>query len=41
MSSARVKLAVIIVSYRNADDVDRCLQSLALSDLDQFEVFIC
>jgi GT2 family glycosyltransferase len=41
MSIARVKLAVIIVSYCNADDVDRCLRALARSDLDQFEVFIC
>lgn len=41
MSTASVKLAVIIVSYCNADDVDRCLKSLARSDWDQFEVFIC
>lgn len=41
MSVASVKLAVIIVSYCNADDVDRCLRSLACSDLDRFEVFIC
>jgi len=41
MSIARAKLAVIIVSYCNADDVDRCLRSLARSDLDQFEVLIC
>jgi N-acetylglucosaminyl-diphospho-decaprenol L-rhamnosyltransferase len=41
MSTACVKLAVIIVSYRNADDIDRCLKSLARSDWDQFEIFIC
>ncbi|MCK1323916.1 MULTISPECIES: glycosyltransferase [unclassified Bradyrhizobium] len=41
MSTASVNLAVIIVSYCNADDVDRCLKSLARSDWDRFEVFIC
>jgi GT2 family glycosyltransferase len=41
MSIDSVKLAVIIVSYGNAGDVDRCLKSLARSDWDQFEVFIC
>ncbi|SCB08344.1 Glycosyltransferase, GT2 family [Bradyrhizobium shewense] len=41
MLSAGVKLAIIIVSYGNADDVDRCLKSLAHSDWGQFEVFIC
>jgi GT2 family glycosyltransferase len=41
MSTASSKLAVIIVSYCNADDVDRCLKSLARSDWDHFEVFIC
>jgi GT2 family glycosyltransferase len=41
MSTVNVKLAVIIVSYGNADDVDRCMKSLARSDLDHFEIFIC
>ncbi|EIG57050.1 glycosyltransferase family 2 protein [Bradyrhizobium sp. WSM1253] len=41
MSTANIKLAVIIVSYCNAEDVDRCLKSLARSDWDHFEVFIC
>src|SRR6185312_9529458 len=41
MSTANAKLAVIIVSYGNGDDVDRCLKSLARSDLDHFEIFIC
>src|ERR1700742_2037107 len=41
MSAASVTLAVIIVSYCNADDVDRCLKSLAGSDWDHLEVFIC
>lgn len=41
MSNVNVKLAVIIVSYGNADDVERCLKSLARSDLGHFEVFIC
>src|SRR4051812_47375393 len=35
------KLAVIIVAYRNPDDIARCLQSLERSDLAQFEIFIC
>ncbi|MBB4425790.1 hypothetical protein GGD66_004351 [Bradyrhizobium sp. CIR48] len=35
------KLAVLIVSYGNPDDVDRCLKSLAQSDLENFDVFIC
>ncbi|WP_028351396.1 glycosyltransferase family 2 protein [Bradyrhizobium murdochi] len=41
MSNASVKLAIIIVSYCNTDDVDRCLKSLARSDYDNFEVLIC
>jgi len=41
MSAASVTLAVIVVSYGNADDVDNCLKSLAGSDWDNFEVFIC
>ncbi|MGP9813806.1 glycosyltransferase family 2 protein [Rhodopseudomonas sp. NSM] len=41
MSSASARLAVIIVSYGNPDDVERCLTSLAGSDWDEFEVFIC
>jgi GT2 family glycosyltransferase len=41
MSTVNVKLAIIIVSYGNADDVERCLKSLARSDLDYFEIFIC
>ncbi|MDA9528464.1 glycosyltransferase family 2 protein [Bradyrhizobium sp. CCBAU 25338] len=41
MPTASVKLAVIIVSYCNVDDVDRCLKSLGRSDWDHFEVFIC
>jgi N-acetylglucosaminyl-diphospho-decaprenol L-rhamnosyltransferase len=36
-----VKLAVLIVSYGNPDDVDRCLKSLALSDFEDFGVFVC
>ena len=35
------KLAVIIVAYRNPDDIERCLQSLERSDLAQFEIFVC
>jgi N-acetylglucosaminyl-diphospho-decaprenol L-rhamnosyltransferase len=34
-------LAVLIVSYGNPADVDRCLRSLALSDFENFGVFIC
>jgi N-acetylglucosaminyl-diphospho-decaprenol L-rhamnosyltransferase len=35
------KLAVLIVSYGNPWDIDRCLKSLASSDFEDFEVFIC
>ena len=35
------KLAVLIVSYGNPTDVDRCLNSLARSSWTDFEVFIC
>ena len=35
------KLAVLIVSYGNPFDVNRCLESLARSTLADFEVFIC
>lgn len=41
MTFDRAKLAVLIVSYGNPDDVDRCLKSLARSDWREFEVFIC
>ncbi|MGY4286402.1 N-acetylglucosaminyl-diphospho-decaprenol L-rhamnosyltransferase [Bradyrhizobium sp. LM2.7] len=41
MRSAHPKLAVLIVSYGNPTDVDRCLRSLARSDFENFEVFIC
>jgi N-acetylglucosaminyl-diphospho-decaprenol L-rhamnosyltransferase len=34
------KLAVLIVSYGNPGDIDRCLKSLASSDFEDFEVFI-
>jgi N-acetylglucosaminyl-diphospho-decaprenol L-rhamnosyltransferase len=35
------KLAVLIVSYRNPADVDRCLRSLGRSNWIDFEVFVC
>lgn len=35
------KIAVLIVSYGNPGDVDRCLKSLAQSDFENFHVFIC
>lgn len=41
MATDRAKLAVLIVSYRNPDDVDRCLKSLVHSDWKDFEVFVC
>ncbi|KYH00996.1 glycosyltransferase family 2 protein [Bradyrhizobium sp. DOA1] len=41
MSSDRAKLAVLIVGYRNPDDIQRCLRSLASSDWQDFEVYIC
>lgn len=34
-------VAVAIVGYRNADDIQRCLAALALSDHADFEVVIC
>lgn len=41
MASDRAKLAVLIVGYRNPDDIQRCLGSLAASDWQDFEVFVC
>ncbi|TYO61096.1 glycosyltransferase family 2 protein, partial [Bradyrhizobium hipponense] len=41
MATDRAKLAVLIVSYCNPDDVVRCLKSLINSDWKEFEVFIC
>lgn len=41
MTVDRAKLAVLIVSYRNPGDVDRCLKSLAQSNWKDFEVFVC
>ena len=41
MVSNAPKLAVLIVSYANPADVERCLGSLARSDFETFEVFIC
>lgn len=41
MTVDRAKLAVLIVSYRNPGDVDRCLKSLAQSNWKEFEVFVC
>src|SRR5690349_5905900 len=35
------KLAVLIVSYRNPADVERCLNSLVRSSWTDFEVFVC
>src|ERR1700730_5161933 len=35
------QVGVIIVSYGNPEDVERCLRSIALSDWHHFEVFIC
>jgi N-acetylglucosaminyl-diphospho-decaprenol L-rhamnosyltransferase len=37
----RAKLAVLIVSYGNPTDVDRCLNALARSSWTDFEVFVC
>lgn len=41
MHGFRAKLAVLIVSYGNPADVDRCLKSLARSTWPDFEVFVC
>jgi N-acetylglucosaminyl-diphospho-decaprenol L-rhamnosyltransferase len=35
------QVAVIIVSYGNPRDVERCLRSIALSDWNHLEVFVC
>jgi N-acetylglucosaminyl-diphospho-decaprenol L-rhamnosyltransferase len=40
-SPYRARLAVLIVSYGNPLDVDRCLKSLARSTWTEFEVFVC
>ena len=37
----RARLIVLIVSYGNPDDVNRCLRSLGASSCKDFEVFIC
>src|ERR1700687_4551050 len=41
MVSKHEKFAVLIVSYGNANDVDRCLTSLSRSNWTGFEVFVC
>lgn len=41
MASDRTKLVVLIVAYRNPDDIQRCLRSLAASDWQEFEIFVC
>jgi N-acetylglucosaminyl-diphospho-decaprenol L-rhamnosyltransferase len=41
MQGMRAKLVVLIVSYGNPLDVDRCLKSLARSSWKDFEVFVC
>lgn len=41
MSARLARLAVLIVAYRNPEDVSRCLRSLARSHLVDFEVFVC
>ena len=35
------KLVILIVSYKNPTDVERCLNSLARSSWTDFEVFVC
>jgi N-acetylglucosaminyl-diphospho-decaprenol L-rhamnosyltransferase len=40
-SPYRARLAVLIVSYGNPLDVNRCLKSLARSTWMEFEVFVC
>ena len=37
----RAKLAVLIVSYGNPADLERCLTSLARSSWTDFEIFVC
>lgn len=39
--AGKPRVAIIIVSYRGPDDVERCLRSIAQSDYDLFDVFIC
>lgn len=41
MLSQRERLAVVIVSYGNPQDIARCLASLATSDWRHMEIFIC
>ncbi|CAH1669307.1 Glycosyltransferase family 2 protein [Hyphomicrobiales bacterium] len=41
MTVALPRLAVLVVTYGNPEDVDRCLRSLALSALSDFEIFVC
>src|SRR5262249_28759920 len=38
---SRAKLCVLIVSYANPLDVDRCIRSLARSTWTDFEIFVC
>ena len=37
----RTRVAILIVSYANPQDVKRCLRSIASSDCSDFEVFVC
>ena len=41
LASRRERLVILIVAYGNPADVVRCLKSLANSDWNEFEVFIC
>jgi len=41
MTAELPRLAVLVVTYGNPEDVDRCLRSLARSELSDFEIFIC
>ncbi|HWW46433.1 MAG TPA: glycosyltransferase [Xanthobacteraceae bacterium] len=41
MTADPFHLIVLIVGYRNADDIDRCLKSLARSRWPTFSVYIC
>lgn len=40
-ASSRMHVAVLIVAYKNADDVARCLNALRLSTHADFEIVIC
>jgi N-acetylglucosaminyl-diphospho-decaprenol L-rhamnosyltransferase len=41
LAGPRMRVAVLIVGYKNADDMARCLEALRLSTYTNFEVVVC